>query len=208
MLREKKNKKGLTLMETLIAIGIFAMIAQLVGWLFIKNLHTNAAILATGKKSIFAVRSLDKITQNLRKMQTPLTGEAPLVSGEGFSLIFFSDVDNDGQAERVRYFLDEQNFQEGIAEIVGNPPAYAISTESVKKLVGNVVNNSTEPIFFYYAKNSAGDLTSDALSLPEEMSKVASVRINLKVKTNENDDAEIIDFKSFIQLRNAYAYWQ
>jgi type II secretory pathway pseudopilin PulG len=208
MPRKKENKKGLTLMETLIAIGIFAMVAQLVGWLFIKNLHTNATILTIGKKSIVAGRSLDKITKNLRKMQTPLTGEAPFVSGGDFSLTFFSDVDNDGQAEKVRYFLAGQNFQEGIAEVTGNPPTYSFSTKNIKNLTNNIVNAADEPIFFYYARNSAGELTSDALSLPEEMAKVTSVRINLKVRTNENNAEENTVFKSFIQLRNAHVYWQ
>jgi hypothetical protein len=120
--------------------------------------------------------SLEEMTKELRKAAPSDAGAYPLESAEAQSLVFFSDIDNDGKKERVRYFLDGEMLKRGIIKSTGQPPVYSSDSETVGILVNFVKNSS---VFSYYDGTYSG--SGSALSFPVSVGNVRLVKISLTI---------------------------
>jgi len=79
----------MTLIETLVAIAIFAISIQAITLLFIKNWQARSFIMEEGQSTIIVSRTVDNLVKNIRKIQQPSNGEFPIKSGDDFDLIAF-----------------------------------------------------------------------------------------------------------------------
>lgn len=102
----KIQNKGITLIETVVALGIFVIIV--IAW--------NSVIVQSYRSAEFgrqqqdAIREAQKgieiMTQELREMSTAENGAYALDTADDNQIIFYSDIDKDIYTERVRYWLD------------------------------------------------------------------------------------------------------
>ncbi len=111
--QNKKKAKvcinGYTLIEMIVAIFVFSMVS---GALFLaivmiyrtEGYSTDQAIAVNEAR-----RGVDIMAEEIRKARYGEDGSYPIEMGAGKEFIFYSDIDNDGDAERVRYFLATVN---------------------------------------------------------------------------------------------------
>lgn len=98
-------KKGLTLVETIMAIAIFTLA---LGALFSSVLILYRTYDYTWQQSVAideARRGIETMVKEIRTARFGEDGSYPIEKAEDKELIFYSDIDNDGKTERVRYFL-------------------------------------------------------------------------------------------------------
>lgn len=100
-------KAGFTLVETLVSISIFVIIlGGVISSIFLiyrTQGYTQEESMAINE----ARRGLDTMVKDIRKAQTGEDGSYLIERAADKEFIFYSDVDNDDKAERVRYFIGQ-----------------------------------------------------------------------------------------------------
>jgi hypothetical protein len=136
----------------------------------------------------------------LRNIRPGDNAAYPLQVAGDQEIVFFSDIDYDGHAERVRYTLTGTQFVKGVIEPTGFPATYPGANEKVKVVSGNIRNDTT-PIFNYYNGDWPADTVSNPLPEPIRLSdtKIMKVYLRLNQKANQSDKDFILE--SYVQLR-------
>ncbi len=176
-MRHSSQEKGLTIIEVVVATFILMILVVILFSAF----KDNFALSRRTHESLVAQQDLQILG---RKFAAEVRAAAPSESG-GFaigsvstsSFMFYTDADNDGIAERVRYFLDGDTFVRGVLVPSGSPLAYT-GTEMKRALVQNVIATTT-PVFQYYDTTYTG--TSSPLSVPFDPSAIRLVQLTLVV---------------------------
>lgn len=176
--RPSFQMKGFTLIELLISTAITAVALGLVvmftldisafGLTFGTNLEAQQDLQYTMKVIATEIRSIGPADH----------GGYPITLANNTSFTFFSDIDDDGKFEQVRYFLDGTILKRGITKSSGVPPVYNPASESISETAQNVANGAT-PIFAFYDRNYAG--SEPAIPTPADPSLIRLVRVVLTI---------------------------
>lgn len=199
--------KGFTLIETIVVILIFSLamgaIAGLVVMLYRTHSYTREQSLAIDE----ARKGIEIMVREIRGAETGEDGAYQIWQTENFEFGFYSDVDRDGEAEKVRYFLDGTDFKKGVIEPVGIPATYPTSTESITTItqyVRNLVATSTctaTTTFRYFDKNG------DELPPPARKKATKLMEVCLVININPNRPPQNFELKSRVELRNLKKEW-
>ena len=209
MQKAGKTRKALSLIDTIIAIGIFALGIQAFTLVFIKVWNNNAFIVEEGEASLIASRMVNEAVKNIRKARQGDNGAYPVQSGDDYNLNLYIDFDNDGLTERVHYFLENETFKVGITKPSGNPPVYPLGDQEVRNLANYVINDFLDqPVFSYYNRDYPGDLAGNPLEVPINPGDVRLVKIKLFVNIRANKAPDHINIESIAELRNLNDYAQ
>jgi prepilin-type N-terminal cleavage/methylation domain-containing protein len=199
----KKMNKGFTLLELIISISIFAMIAVVAGALFGYALKTQRLVWdqleaqSEGRKAISIMVGL------LRKTEQSSTGAYNIDTATTSSLIFYANVDVDAYKEKVRFWLSGKTLKRGITKPNGNPLVYNSANEQVLEIAHNLFVASSTPLFLYYDENYAG--SGNALSQPVDVTKIRVVRVQLEIEKDPNKSPIPFFVESVVSLRNLKA---
>ena len=193
-----KKRGGFALIEFIIVIAIFAGIL-----LVIANFSRNAAVLSNLINQNLQVeqdleQTFQTIVTEIRSMGPSVQGAYPIESATTSSLVFFSDVDEDGVSERVRYTIGTSTVVRGITEPAGNPAVYSTSTEAVKTVVSNLFTTSST--FEYFDSSYTG--TGAPLSSPIDISKIRLVRVTISADVSPTSAPKPTTFTNMIMVRN------
>jgi hypothetical protein len=170
---------------------------------------SNKFIVETGVSAIKVNRASSELINNLRKVRQADNGDYPVESGDDFDLQVYLDIDNDGVTERVHYWLDQVNDQlmRGIREPSNtNPPTYAAGDGTTSVIANYIVNEATQPLFYYYNENYPGDTVNNPISTPIAVQDVRLVRILIRVNIDPIKAPNNINVESFVDLRNLESY--
>jgi|SRR5579872_1017249 len=172
---ETDNQSGFTLVDTVVSIFIFSILAYGV-IILISNLFTNfnkqSAVLNDTDQ---ARKVVSAFTNQIRGAATGADGSFSLNSAGDQQIIFFS---NGGGAtvNRYRYFLNNGTLSVGVTAPTNN--VYNPANEIVT-VVQNDLANGAAPIFYYY--NGSFDGSETPLTQPINVTQVRFVKISLIV---------------------------
>lgn len=199
--------KGMTLIEMLMAIFILTIGMIGVDLLFVNSWKNNKFILEMGNASLIASHSVNAVAGDLRKVRQADNGSYPLVSGDGFSLTAYLDIDNDGVTERVHYYLDNGALYRGVTEPATTMPvSYPSGDQTVVKLADYISNTGSDPLFQYYNRDYPSDTVHNPLATPVAVQNVQLVKIHLLVNIDPVNAPNNINIESFVELRNINHY--
>lgn len=194
--------KGFTLLEILIAMFILSLIVMATGTFARNVIIYNTA----GQNSLTAQlegrRVLRTMVSELRTSVPSALGAYPIETAATNTIIFFTDLDEDGLPERIRYFLDSvtRAVKRGVVSPSGFPLVYNLGSESVTTLISSVVNSTSTPMFDYYSAVYAG--TTTAMALPINIASVRLVRMNVLIDKDQNRSPNTIYLISSVMFRN------
>jgi prepilin-type N-terminal cleavage/methylation domain-containing protein len=199
--------KGMTLVEMMVAIAILILAMGGFTMLFIRSLQTNSFTIEEGVTSMQTARTVESITNDLRRVRQGDNGDFPIVSASAFDLKVYVNIDNDTATERVHYFMDGDLLKQGIANpIAGTPVTYPATDDSVKTIATYVVNSASEPLFSFYNKNYPGDTANNPLSGTISLSDVRLIRVWVRMNIDPIKAPNNINIESFAELRNLNDY--
>jgi hypothetical protein len=206
---QRKKLKGLTLVEMLVAIFIMAL--GMIGFtlLLSSSWKTNKFIIETGVSAVKVNRASTEIINNLRKVRQADNGDYPVESADDFDIEVYLDIDGDGVTERVHYWLDSVNdyLMRGVREpSAANPPTYAAGDGTTSIIANYVVNEATEPLFYYYNENYPGDIVNNPLPTPSDIQDIRLVRVLIRMNIDPIKAPNNINIESFADLRNLESY--
>lgn len=101
--------KSFTLIETLVAIFVFTLIFGAVSAFVVMAYRTQNYTWQQSTAIDEARRGIEIMVREIREAKTGDDGSYPIVLAEDKEFIFYSDIDNDNQTERARYFLGTVN---------------------------------------------------------------------------------------------------
>ncbi len=193
-------QRGVTLVEVLVALGIFVMI-----YLTVTNFQL---FIFRGNKTAFdSIQSaqdaraiLAVMVRELRSVKPGNNGSYPIALTSTSSVTFFSDIDADGLQEQVRYFLATTTLKKGVIKPTGAPLAYLPAQETLSILAYNIKNGTTTSMFEYFDNSYTG--TTSPLTQPVTPSNVRLVKINLLIDADPNHSPIPRHYTSQVALRN------
>lgn len=205
-----RAKKGMTLMELIIAIAIALISMEGFSFLLTRSWDMNKFILEEGMASAAASRATNQVVIQLRGIQQAENGDYPIKSSDDFDLTVYANVDEDEAVERIHYFLDQANDQlkKGITQpnMSTNPPSYPAADGVVYVMMNYIINDATDPIFYYYNGNYPGDVANNPLNTPASPGAIRLIRVHLCVNINPIHAPDNINIESFVTLRNLHSY--
>lgn len=196
------SRKGFTLIEIIVGMGIAAIIFFMIGVL--GNQFSTIAMFVSQKlqNEQSAKSAIQTMVREIRSAGPSSVGGFAIESASPSSFVFFSDIDGDGLLERIRYFLATSTaatstIQKGITKPAGNPLAYTTSTEIVRPVLTDSVSTST--IFSYFDANYTG--TEDPLSSPINSLKIRIVKIEMLIDADPATKPEADYFTNTVDIR-------
>lgn len=192
----KRSNRGLTLLETLVWIGVFTVVFGAVVSATLSFYRANRYTLGQAFAVSSGQRGLNDMMRVIREAAYASDGAYPIISMAADQFSFYADVDADASIEKVRYFLQGTSLLKGVVDVSGDPPAYTGSevTSIVAEHVRNVAHATST--FRYYDENGA---------LMTDFTKIAEVRFvtaNLIVDTDTAQLPPEITLRSSAGVRN------
>ena len=134
------KKRGFSLIETIITIFVFSMlVAALFSAIFVlykSQSYNFAQSMAVAE----ARRGIEEMVKEIREAQTSQSGSFLIEKADDKEFVFFADIDNDGQIERVRYFLGNVNSGQEIKECETNQTGGSCSVVFSNFLKGTLIS--------------------------------------------------------------------
>lgn len=186
----------------LIAVGISAIVLA-GGWAFTRNI---LSFNTTAYEGLSAQADLLKVmnvwSMELRTATVAENGAFPILEAGTNTLTFYSDIDDDGVVERVRYFLSGSKMRKGVIDPEGAPLSYVTSNESVTDQIQGVVNSATS-IFQYFDSSYNGTASSTApLSQPVNNSAIRLIKLTIEVDRDVRRPPGPVQVVTQAMLRN------
>ena len=184
-------------MEVIVAVAVFSIIMVAVVAFFASSWKNHKLILNTNSASITANQATSKVVDVVRKARIGDNGAYPIQSVASFDLVIFSDVDKDGVTEKVHYYINNNNLLMGTSDPSGNPPVYPVADSETKIIAKDIINDSGEPIFYYY--DNANNIISNPAA---NISLIRMIGVNFVVERKEGD----LNIESYASIRNLSEY--
>jgi type II secretory pathway pseudopilin PulG len=203
MLRKIKNKNGMSLVEMLIAIGIFTIGILGFTLLFTRSWRQNSYTMEMGQTSMAVSRGVNEMAGYLRKVRQGDDGSYPVISANDNDLVVFCDYDKDDITERLHFYRNGAAVIMGIRKpTAGLPKTYAAGDAETKTIASNIVNSAGTPIFAYYDSSYPEDSVHNPIATPAMVPNVRLVRIDLHMNIDPNRAPDNIQIQTFVEMRN------
>lgn len=176
-----KRSPGFSLIEVIIAMGVFVVIM-----LAANALQADIFRITSTTRGSFGIqdevrRAFRLMSQEIRTTSPSSLGAYPLVTVTPTTFTFFADSNGDGVKERVRYFVNGGSLQRGIITPTGSPLVYVVANEQVTTIVHSLYNGAT-PVFSYYDTSYDGATTP--LASPVNLLVVRLVKVTIITDPN------------------------
>lgn len=193
------------MVELIVAIAILTMIGLGVV-IFQQSVLRSTTILQSNMIAEAQVRrALLHFISEMRIAKPSASGGYPIESAATSSLVFYANIDNATDTERVRYFMATATsafgnwvVKKGVTKPTGT--TYPTANEKTWIVVFNMKNGTSTPLFSYFDSSYTG--TSSALALPISIPSVRMVRMQLLVDPNSTRSPIPSTFMSQVTVRN------
>src|ERR1035437_4684695 len=200
MKKNNSNNNGFTLVELLVSIFIISILTVIINTFARDNFYM-AYTLSDSMSAQFDTRHIvNTMASELRESAPSSLGAYQLANVSDNAVTFYSDVNNDGLEDQVRYLLNGTNLLKGVTVPTGSPLTYNIANEKISTLISGVVASSTQPIFQYYPSTYTG--TGSSLVQPVNIANISFVRITVIIDKNTNHSPSQVVVTSGVSLRN------
>lgn len=193
-------KKGFTLVELVIVIGIFGLIMVGVSN-FQRDVLVNNKYAENSLSSAQDARNILRVmVKELRTASPSNNGAYAIAQAATNTITFFSDTNGDGLKEQIRYFISTTTLMKGSIIPTGSPATYNSASEIFSNLAYNIKNATSTALFEYYDDGYAG--TTTPLTQPVTVTDIRLIKINLMIDADPNKSPIPRTYTSQVNLRN------
>ncbi|HLD34940.1 MAG TPA: prepilin-type N-terminal cleavage/methylation domain-containing protein [Patescibacteria group bacterium] len=193
------ENKGFTLLEVLVAMGIFLLIIGGIASLMIFGWRSNKIVWEQLSMQNEGRKVAQDLVNELRTAAASSIGAYALESAGAQQMVFYSNIDDDSWRERIRYFKDGTLLKRGVTKPTGNPLVYNPAGEIIT-IVAHDVANGANPLFYYYGENYTG--TEDPLSDPVAVTAVRIIKLSLDLEEDPQSSPAPLHIETMAEVRN------
>lgn len=199
-MKKISSQRGFTMVEMVISIAIFSVISLVVSS-FAKDVFSlNYFLQGSLNAQIDSQHIVKVMITELREAGPSVLGAYPIAVASSSSITFYSDVNNDGLKDKVRYFVSGADLKRGIVSPAGNPLTYVDANEKQSTIVTGFVSSSTLPLFQYFPSTYTG--TTSPLTSPVDIPSIRLVKITVIIDKDPNRSPVKIITTSQVNIRN------
>lgn len=198
----KTNKlSGFTLIELIITTAILSFfISGLVA--FDRLLSESQTLISQSSESFNEANiGVEAMIKEMRNAKYSDNGAYPISLVEDQQIVFYSNIDNDPDVEKIRYFVENNELKRGVINPVGNPATYPAENEQVN-LVINFVQNQSNPVFYYYNGDWPTDTVNNPLPAPARLADTKMIKVVLTINPKPTRPESQYTIESYAQIRN------
>lgn len=187
----------MTIIEVLvwIMVFVFAILAIVASIQYFYKTNTYAVEQSSAVAS--AERGVKNMVRAVRETTYSVNGAYPIASMSDHTLTLYADIDGDGRAERVRYFIEGTALKRGVVVASTDMQNPYVGTEEISVLSDNVRNIEQDvDTFEYYDTNNSRITNFNAVI------DVRFVSINVVVNVDPNKLPNQLTLRSSAALRN------
>ena len=195
-----KHQTGFTLIEVLIAAALTGILG--IGIVSMQYILSQTQV-ETYKNIINieeANSSISTLVREVRNIRTADNGAYPIETANDQEMVFYSDIDFDGETEKVSYQLQGSTFTKGVIEPTGFPVTYPQANQKTKTITANARNGAL-PVFYYYNGDWPTDTINNPLPAPVRLSETKLMRLYLELNTNDSENEDNFVLESYVQIR-------
>lgn len=145
---------------------------------------------------------IDIMTKEIREAQPSENGVYPIVTANDQEFIFYADVDQDGKAERARYFLAGTQLKKGVIQPTETVPVDYPPDQEELAVIASYIRNASDPIFYYYNGDWPLIEEGNPLSTPARLKETKYMRVFLRINIDPEKIPQDFELSSGTQLRN------
>lgn len=211
-LRRTRAQAGFTLIELLVVILIAGVVAGAVCGLYLGILRTTFDQTTRIQNQDDARLAMYSMTRVIRAAcssdanQTSLSDALALTSPQ--ELVFYTDLDGDDEAERVRYYLSGTSLRMQTAEpnTSANPPTYPSTYDTDGIVIMEGVRNGAKPVFTYFGCDEHATALYAISSPNTEALRRAVVAITVSLDVNEHPQLTkgVVELATRVLIRQRY----
>jgi prepilin-type N-terminal cleavage/methylation domain-containing protein len=195
MARMHGDDAGFSLVELLFA-SIILPIALGAAYLVFMTLSGNySSISAQSEATSEAQRAMDTMVREIRQGQQIQDGEGALAAAQSARCSFYCDIDRDGVAERITYYVDGTDLYRVQAEATKPVPGPNDFVDGTAKRVVNLTTSSAV-VFTYY--DASDPLVVAGTPNP---ASVCAVGIHLSASRPSQNGQVAVDFTTRVKIR-------
>ncbi len=197
------HNKGYTLVEMLLVVAIASVIGIVISKfqrdVFSFNRYFSNS-LSTGDS---AQKLLRPMTAEIRSASPSNSGAYPIDSIGDNSFSFYSDIDNDGLKEWVKYSLSGTTLSKETIKPTGNPMTY-VQANKVTKVFMTGVRNIADgvPIFTYYDGTYTGGSGGIVSASTGPLSNIRMVGVKIRIDPDVNQPPTTVEVSTQVAIRN------
>lgn len=195
------SARGFTLLEIVIAVALSTSIVIGVAAFTLYYLRSYSFSYEEEQSISTASYTMSTMIREIREARSGEDGAWPLVETNDTSLIFYSDVTNDGRSDRVRYFMNGTDLQKGVIEPTAVPISYPSQNEIIKT-IATFIDLDGNALFRYYNGSWPADQVNNPLSLENRILNTRYVTLFIRVNIQPNYAAAPYELRSGVQIRS------
>ncbi len=193
-------KRGFTLIETIVTVGISALVIVALSSLIEYFYRTDAYVFEETVAVQSAHNGILNAMRDLREASYGANGAYPIVSAATSSVTFYVDPNGDGIVDRVHYYISGETLYRGVILPIGSPASYSGQPEATSTIATYVLSNTPTPIFRYYDTNG-----NQLTNFPIDIAKITSVNTTVTVNLNPDRAPNDYTLSAGATLRNLLA---
>jgi prepilin-type N-terminal cleavage/methylation domain-containing protein len=218
--RPRYDDEGMTLVELVIGMALLSMVLAMAGGFLVTAQNQENFVSQATRQQADARLALERVSRNVREATYPegygVYNSSVFAGADKYELTFHTDVDRDGQADRVRYWLDTTTGELRRSVVAPNCAVTCAYTGPARTdlVLGNVRNHeggrcsrpatTTAPLFRFWKGNPKGGgveiLTPAALT--DQLVDINFVQITVQIDQNPDRPPACQSITTNINVRN------
>jgi prepilin-type N-terminal cleavage/methylation domain-containing protein len=196
-------KKGFTLIEMTITIAIVAVLGIVISKFQADVFSFNRYFQNSFDTAEKAQKLLHPMTAEIRSASQSNTGAYPVDAISDTDFSFYSDINNDGLKERVRYYLVGTTLYKEIIVPTGTPYQYNVANKVVTTFLTGVTNIADGvPLFTYYDATYIGSSGGQVAPSSGSINTVRLIGITIRIDPDPNKPPASVQIQTMVAIRN------
>jgi prepilin-type N-terminal cleavage/methylation domain-containing protein len=217
--RLRRSRQGFTLVELVVTVAIASLLMGAMLGLYygvIRSVADTQNRMINQDDARTAINQLSRYVRMASSSASNLTSITDAIAlAQPQELVFFADIDGDGEADKVRYHLSGTTMKMATSapDMSTYPPSYpAYTTDGV--IVMNGIQNGATAMFTYYQTNPAYTSTTDAVhdtltvmtnpTSATDLAKIVAVGLTVYVNEHPQLSKGSVKLDTLVQIRQRY----
>jgi prepilin-type N-terminal cleavage/methylation domain-containing protein len=197
------HNQGFTLAELVVTVAIVGLIVVSIAKFQSDVFSFNRVFNDTFTAADQAQKLLRPMTAEIRSASQSSNGAYPIDSFAANDFAFYSDINNDGYKDWVRYYISGTTMYKEVIAPTGNPLTYNVANKKTYTFMTGVRNISDNvSAFRYYSSAFTGGAGGEVVPGTGNVQDIRLVQVTIRVDADPNKPPAATDVSSQVSIRN------